>query len=67
MNTHPEQWVAIYAAALWEQLGVWGALLKSTSVVELRVERVLYIHSPTYNTYRTKTRTRNLSITSPTL
>ncbi len=23
MNTHPEQWAAIYAAAPGEQLGVW--------------------------------------------
>ncbi len=35
VNTHPEQWAAIYAAAL--------ALLKGTSVVVLRVERELYI------------------------
>ncbi len=34
-HTHPEQWAAIYAAAL--------ALLKGTSVVVLRVERELYI------------------------
>ncbi len=37
-HTHPEQWAAIYAAAL--------ALLKGTSVVALKVERELYIHSP---------------------
>ncbi len=43
--THPEQWAAIYAAAPGEQLGV-GALFKGTSVVVLRVERALYIHSP---------------------
>ncbi len=30
-----------------------GALLKGTSVVVLRVERALYIHSPTYNSCRT--------------
>ncbi len=43
--------------------------LKGTSVVVLRVERALYIHSPptTYNPCRTETRTRNLRITSPTL
>ncbi len=45
MNTHPEQWAAIYAAAPGEQLG-FGALLKGTSVVVLKVERELYIHSP---------------------
>ncbi len=40
VNTHPEQWAAIYAAVPGEQL------LKGTSVVVLRVERELYIHSP---------------------
>ncbi len=44
-HTHPEQWAAIYAAEPGEQLGV-QALLKGTSVEVLRVERVLYIHSP---------------------
>ncbi len=42
VNTHPEQWAAIYAAAPGEQLGV---RCKGTSVVVLRVGRVLYIHS----------------------
>ncbi len=38
------------------------------SVVVLKVEeRVLYIHSPTYNSCQTETRTRNLRVTSPTL
>ncbi len=45
VNTHPEQWATIYAAAPGEQLG-FSALLKGTSVVVLRVERTLYIHSP---------------------
>ncbi len=45
VNTHPEQWAAIYAAAPGEQLG-FGALLKNTSVMVLRVKRALYIHSP---------------------
>ncbi len=45
----------------------FGALLKDTSVVVLRVERALYIHSSTYNSCRPETRTHNLSITSPTL
>ncbi len=31
----------------------FGALLKGTSVVVLKVERALYIHSPTYNSCRT--------------
>ncbi len=41
---------------------IWGfsALLKGTSVVVLRVERVLYIHSPTYNPCQPETQTRNL-------
>ncbi len=43
VNTHPEQWAAIYTAAPGEKL---GALLKGASVVVLKVERVLYIHSP---------------------
>ncbi len=41
MNTNPEQWAAIYSEQLW-----FGALLKGTSVVVLRVEKALYIHSP---------------------
>ncbi len=45
VNKHPEQWAA-NAAALGEQLG-FGALFKGlTSVVVLRVERALVIHSP---------------------
>ncbi len=42
-HTHPEQWAA-NAAAPGEQLG-FGALLKDTSVVVLKVERALDIHS----------------------
>ncbi len=45
VNTHPEQWAAIYAAAPGSSWG-FGALLKGTSVVVLSVERALYIHSP---------------------
>ncbi len=49
MNTHPEQWAA-NAAAPREQFGAprgFGALLKGlTSVVVLKVERALDIHSP---------------------
>ncbi len=44
VNTHTEQWAAI-APAPGEQLGV-RALLKGTSVVVLKVERVLFIHNP---------------------
>ncbi len=40
VNTHPEQWAAIYAVALGSSWG-FGALSKGTSVVVLRVERAL--------------------------
>ncbi len=46
VNTHPEQWAAIYAAVPGEQLEVRCLAQKGTSVVVLRVERALYIHSP---------------------
>ncbi len=46
VNTHPEQWAAIYAVALGEQLGVRCLAQGLTSVVVLRVERAMYIHSP---------------------
>ncbi len=45
VNTHVEQWAAIYAAAPGEQLGVW-CLAQGNLVVVLRVERALDIHSP---------------------
>ncbi len=45
VNSHPEQWAAIYAAAHGEQLGV-RCLAQGHLVVVLKVERVLYIHSP---------------------
>ncbi len=38
-HTHRQQWAAIYCCG-------FGALLKGTSVMALRVERALYIHSP---------------------
>ncbi len=45
----------------------FGALLKGTSVVVLRVERERCTFTPpTYNSCWPETRTRNLSITSPT-
>ncbi len=54
VNTHPEQWAAIYAAAPGEQLGVrclaQGHLSRGwrecSRAPTLRVERVLDIHSP---------------------
>ncbi len=52
VNTHPEQW----AAMLRRPGSSWGfgALLKGlTSVVVLKVERALVIHSPTDNPCRT--------------
>ncbi len=45
VNTHPEQLAAIYAAEPGSSWG-FGALLKGTSVVVLKVERALDIHSP---------------------
>ncbi len=46
VNTHPEQWAAIYAFYAHGAVGGFGVLLKGTSVVVLKVERALYIHSP---------------------
>ncbi len=66
MNTHPEQWAAIYAAAPREQLGV-RCLSQGYLIVVLRVERALYIHSPpTYNSCRAGTHTQ-LTIYSLTI
>ncbi len=45
MNTHLEQWAAIYAAVPGEQLGVRCLAQGHLSLV-LRVKRALYIHSP---------------------
>ncbi len=45
VNTHPEQWAAIYAAAPGEELGVRG-LAQGHLVMVLKVKRALYIHSP---------------------
>ncbi len=69
VNTHPEQWAAVYAVAPGTQSS-WGfgSLLKGTSVVVLKVESERSTFTPpTYNSCRTETRTHNLSITSPTL
>ncbi len=45
VNTHTEQWAAIYAAAPGEQLGV-QCLAQGHLIVVLNVERALYLHSP---------------------
>ncbi len=69
VNTHPEQWTAIYAAAPGSSWGS-GALLKGlSSVVVLRVKRALVIHSPHQQSLLLPRPcvTHNLSITSPTL
>ncbi len=52
MNTHPEQW----AAMLQRPGSSWGfgALLKDTSVMVLKEERALVIHSLTNNPCRTR-------------
>ncbi len=63
VNTHPEQWAAIYAVAPGSSCR-FGALLKGTSVVVLKVERTLLIHSLHLQSRRTETRTHNLWVTS---
>ncbi len=67
MNTHPEQWAAIYVGRRpGKQFGVW-VLFKGHLSREIEGgERVLYIHPPAYNSCRSEIRTRNLSITNPT-
>ncbi len=45
VNTHPEQWAAIYAAAPGEQLGV-RCLAQGHLSRGIEGERALYIHSP---------------------
>ncbi len=60
-QTHPEQWAAIYAGSSWG----FGALLKAQLCIEC-VESA--VHSlPHLHTCQPEIRTRNLSITSPTL
>ncbi len=67
MNTHPEQWAAIYAAAPREQLGVrclaQGHLSRGIEGGESAVHSL----PPPTITAGPETRTRNLWITSPTL
>ncbi len=59
VNTHPEQWAAIYAAAHGEQLGV-RCLAQGQLAVVLKVERPLDIHSPHRQFLPDETRTHNL-------
>ncbi len=68
VNTHPEQWAAIYAAAPGSSWGI-GAVLKGlTSVVVLKVERERWTFTPPPTIPAgPETRTCNLWITSPTL
>ncbi len=66
VNTHPEQWSAIYSAAPGEQLGVWCLAQRHLShdIKSAGVD----IHSPPPTIPAgPETRTHNLSITSPTL
>ncbi len=67
MNTHPEQWAAIYAAAPGEQLGVRCLAQGHLSCGIEGGESAVHSLPPTYNSCRPETRTHNLSITSPTL
>ncbi len=46
VNTHPEQWAAILCCGARGAVGGSVPCSRATSVVVLRVERVLYIHSP---------------------
>ncbi len=67
VNTHLEQWAAIYAAAPGEQLRArclaQGHLSRGIEGGESAAQSL----PPTYNSCRPETRTHNLSITSPTL
>ncbi len=67
VNTHPEQWAAIYAAAPGEQLGVrclaQGHLSRGIEGGESAVHSL----PPPTIPAGPETRTRNLSIMSPTL
>ncbi len=68
VNTHPEQWAAIYAAAPREQLGV-RCLAQGSHLsrgIEGGESAVHSLPTPTIPA-GPETRTRNLSITSPTL
>ncbi len=68
VNTHMEQWAAIYAAEPGEQLGV--RCLAQGSHLSRGIEggeSAGYSLPPTYNPCRLETRTRGLWVTSPTL
>ncbi len=59
VNTHTQQWTHTRSSGqsfmLQRPGSSWGfsVLLKGTSVVVLKEERALYIHSPTYNSCQT--------------
>ncbi len=63
VNTHPEQWAAIYAAAV-EQLGVRCLAQGHLSLSIEGEERAVHSLHLTYNSWRPETQTHNLSITS---
>ncbi len=66
VNTHPEQWAAIYAAAPGSSWG-FGVLLKSTPSWYWKWTKRCTFTPPTDNPCRPETRTRNLWIMSPSL
>ncbi len=67
VNTHPEQWAAIYAAAPGEQLGVQCLAQGHLSHgIEGGVSAGHSLPPPTIPA-GPETRTRNLRVTSPTL
>ncbi len=68
VHTHTEQWAAIYDAAPRQLLGVrclaqWSHLSRGIDGGKSALQSL----PPIYNSCRPKTRTRNLSIMSPTL
>ncbi len=67
VNTHPEQWAAIYAAAPGEQLGVRCLAQGHLSHGIEGGESAVHSLPPPTIPAGPETRTRNLSLTSPTL
>ncbi len=67
MNTHLEQWAAIYAAAPGEQLGVRCLAQEHLSRGIEGGESTVHSLPPPTIPARPETRTHNLWITSPTL
>ncbi len=67
MNTHPEQWAAIYAAAPGEQLGVWCLAQGHLSLGIEGGESAVHSLPPPTIPAGPETQTHNLWITSPTL